>query len=146
MIFYIYKGGDSVKKIDATVLHETRFVAIWVTLLSAAMEAVFLVIGEWDYTVLLGNLLSGVAVILNFLLMGITVQNAVEKEEKDAKATMKASQSLRLLFLMVIAVLGATLPCFNLWAVLIPFIFPRIAVGVRLLLDKNKKSEEVTEK
>jgi len=135
-----------VKKIDATVLHETRFVAIWVTLLSAAMEAVFLVIGEWDYTVLLGNLLSGVAVILNFLLMGITVQNAVEKEEKDAKATMKASQSLRLLFLMVIAVLGATLPCFNLWAVLIPFIFPRIAVGVRLLLDKNKKSEEVTEK
>ena len=134
------------KKIDATVLKETRYVAIWVVIFSIVMEAVFLVLKAWNYTVILGNLLSGISVILNFLLMGITVQNAVMKDEKDARATMKASQSLRLLFLLVVAILGAVLPCFNIWAVLIPFIFPRIAVGIRLLLDKNKNSEEVTEK
>ncbi len=134
------------KKIDVTVLRETRYVAIWVIIFSVVMEAVFLILGKWDETVLFGNLLSGVAVIFNFLLMGISVQNAVLKDEKDARATIKTSQSLRLLFLLGIAIIGATLPCFNLFAVLIPFIFPRIAAGMRLFLDKNKNTKEVADK
>ena len=71
------------KNVDATVIKETKYVAIWVLMLSALMQAVFLVIGRWDYTVLLGNLLSGSAVILNFFLMGIGIQRALEKEERE---------------------------------------------------------------
>ena len=52
-------------------------------------ELVFLIIGKWDYTVLLGNLLSGCAAVLNFLLMGITVQNALSKDEKSAKTAVR---------------------------------------------------------
>ena len=69
-------------KIDATVKKETKYIALWVLLLSALMQSVFIVIGKWDHTVLLGNLLSGAAVILNFFLIGITVQKALEKEFK----------------------------------------------------------------
>ncbi len=46
-------------KIDAIVRRETIYIAVWVGILSLLMEAVFLIIGKWDYTVLLGNLLSG---------------------------------------------------------------------------------------
>ena len=102
------------------------------------MQSVFLVLQKWDYTVLLGNLLSGVAVVLNFLFMGITVQKAVEKDEKDARNAMKASQSLRTVFLFVVAVLGAAVPVFNIWATLIPLIFPRIAVSLRPLFDRKE--------
>lgn len=118
-------------KPDKTVLKETGYIALWVAVLSALMQAVFLLIGRWDYRVLLGNLLSAAAVIGNFLLMGITVQRAVEKEEKAAAATMKFSQSLRLFLLFGVAALGVLLPVFNTPAVLIPFFFPRIALIFR---------------
>ena len=51
---------------DKVIKKETRFIAVWELILSAAMEAVFLIIGKWDYTVLLGNLLSGSVAVLNF--------------------------------------------------------------------------------
>ena len=125
-------------KIDAVVISETAYIAAWVAIFSTIMEAVFLVIGIWDYTVLLGNLLSACATVLNFFLMGMTVQNALGKDEKDAKQTMKASQGMRSLMLFIVALLGILLDCFNTWAVFIPFFFPRLAVSIRPLLRKKQ--------
>lgn len=125
-------------KVNDVVKKETKYIAYFVLLFSVIMQSVFLVLQKWDYTVFLGNLLSGVAVVLNFLFMGITVQKAVEKDEKDARNAMKASQSLRTVFLFVVAVLGAAVPVFNIWATLIPLIFPRIAVSLRPLFDRKE--------
>ena len=125
------------KKVDATILKETKYIAIWVIIFSAVMEAVFLVIGKWSYTVLLGNLLSASASVLNFFLMGITIQKALDKDVKEAKTAMKVSQMYRTLLLLAVAIIGAVLPCFNLWAVLIPFLFPRIAIAIRPIIDKK---------
>lgn len=125
------------KKIDATVIKETKYILLWVLVFSALLQAVFLIIGYWDYTVLLGNLLSGSTVVLNFFLLGITVQKALEKDEKDARSTMKLSQAYRFLFLAAVVALGVALPCFNVWAVIVPVFFPRIAIAFRPLFDKK---------
>jgi hypothetical protein len=120
------------QKIDKIVLKETKYIAVWVLIFSVLMQAVFLVIGQWDYTVLLGNILSAVCGILNFLFLGITVQKALDsKDEKYIKNLMRLSQALRLLFILCVAVLGATIPIFNLWATLIPLFFTRIAITIR---------------
>lgn len=124
-------------KIEPVVIKETKYIAYFVAILSIAMQAVFLILRKWDITVLLGNLLSYVAVVLNFLMMGITVQNAINKEEKDARQNIRASQSLRTFFLFTVAALGALLPVFNVWATLIPLFFPRIAFMVRPLFNKE---------
>ncbi len=126
------------KKIDPTVLKETGYIAAMVFIFSLAMQSVFLIIGKWDYTVLLGNLLGFFAAVGNFFLMGISVQSSLSKEEKDAKSLMKVSQSLRLLLLFVIALVGYLVPVFNTLTVLIPFLFPRIAVALRPLFTKSK--------
>ena len=102
------------------------------------MQVVFILIRKWDYTVLLGNLLSGFFAVLNFLLMGMTVEKAVEKEEKEAKALIKTSQSLRQLMLLAAVAIGALLPVFNIWASVIPLIFPRISISIRPFIGKNK--------
>lgn len=120
------------KKLDKTILKEARFVSAWILIFSALMQSVFLIIGKWDYTVLLGNILSAVCGILNFLFLGITVQKALDsKDEKYIKNLMRLSQALRLLFILCVAVLGATIPIFNLWATLIPLFFTRIAITIR---------------
>lgn len=125
------------KKPDITVRRETGYISIFVFFLSAIMELIFLIIGKWDYTVVLGNLLCGVAAVGNFFLMGMTVQSAVEKEEKDARNLMKLSQSLRLFMLLAVLALAALLPCFNIWAAIPPLFFPRIAVAFRPLFQKR---------
>lgn len=126
------------KKIDPTILKETCYIGAMVFIFSLALQSVFLIIGKWDYTVLLGNLLGFVAAVGNFFLMGLSVQSSLGKEEKDAKNTMKLSQSLRLLLLFVIALVGYLVPVFNTLAVLIPFLFPRIAVALRPLFMKKR--------
>lgn len=125
------------KKIDPVVIKETKYIAYFAAILSVAMQAVFLILRKWDITVLLGNLLSYIAVVLNFLMMGITVQNAVTKEEKDARQAIRASQSLRTFFLFAVATVGALVPIFNVWATLIALFFPRIAIMVRPLFNKE---------
>lgn len=126
------------KKIDPTVLKETGYIATMVLIFSLALQSVFLIIGKWDYTVLTGNLLGFVAAVGNFFLMGLSVQSSLGKEEKDAKSLMKVSQSLRLLLVFVIALIGYLVPVFNTIAVLIPLLFPRIAVALRPVFMKNK--------
>ena len=126
------------RKIDPTVLKETGYIAAMVFIFSLALQSVFLIIGKWDYTVLTGNLLGFVAAVGNFFLMGLSVQSSLGKEEKDAKNLMKLSQSLRLLLIFVIALIGYLVPVFNTIAVLIPLLFPRIAVALRPLFMKKK--------
>ena len=125
------------KKIDPVVVKETKYILSWVLILSALLQSIFLIIGDWDYTVLLGNLLSGVVAVLNFLLMGITIQNAVVKDESDAKNTIKASNLYRNMLLLIVMIIGVMLPYFNTWTIIIPLFFTRFAIIFRPLFDKK---------
>ena len=118
-------------KINQTVWRETRYIAVWVLILSALMQAVFLIIRQWDLSVLWGNLLSAALAIGNFLLLGITVQQAVEKPEKDARSLMRMSQSLRMLLMFAVLAVGVAFPVFHTWACIIPVFFVRIALFFR---------------
>ena len=124
-------------KLEPAVKKQTLYVTAWVVILSVLMQAVFLVIGKWDYTVLLGNILSATASVLNFLLLGITIQKSVTKSPEDAKKAIKASQGLRMVFMVVVAAIGVGLDCFNVWATVIPFLFPRISFFFYAKFDKK---------
>lgn len=124
-------------KIDETVMRETRYIAAITIILSVIMESVFLIIGLWNYRVLLGNILGGTIAVVNFLLMGITVQKAVQNDEKDAATLMKLSQTLRNMMLLIAAVLAIVLPFINPVAAIIPLFFPRIAIALIPLRDRK---------
>ena len=130
------------KKIDPTVLKESAYISVWVIILSVLMQGVFLIIWKdsWSLDFLWGNILSAGVGILNFFLMGLSVQKALDKDEKDAKTAMRLSQVYRTLLLFVALVVGIVLPVFNNWAVVIPIFFPRIAIMFRPVFDKNKES------
>ena len=125
-------------KIDKAIKQESIYLLIGVVILSAIMEAVFLICGAFDYTVILGNILGGGIAVLNFFLMGITLQKSLtDTEIKTAENRMKMSQSFRFLMLIIVAVIGGALPCFNIVAVVIPFFFPRVVMTARGLKIKD---------
>lgn len=123
-------------KADKTVIKETKFIAIIVLLLSVLMQAVFLIIRRWDLSVLFGNLISALVMIGNFFFMGITVQKALTKNEEDARKMMKSSQSLRNFGVFVGVCLGVIF--FNPVSAVVPVVFPRIAIAIRPMFNKEK--------
>ncbi len=129
-------------KANETVKKECMYIAYFCTILSILMQAVFVFCRSWDYTVILGNLLSLFLSVINFYFMGITVQKAVTMNEADARKLMKSSSSIRTAVMFLVLVIGVVLPVFNTIAVIIPVFFPRVAVSFRpLIKDKKEVSD-----
>ena len=125
------------EKCTAVIIKETKYIIVWEIILSFLMQAFFFILDKWDYTVLLGNTLSGGMAALNFFLLGITVQKAVIKDEASAQTAMKTSRLYRFILMSIVVVLGAALPVFHIWAVIPPLLFPRIAIAFRTFSDKR---------
>lgn len=132
-------------KISRAVLKETGHIALGVFLGSAVMVGVFALLKRFDYTVVLGALLGSVFSILNFLLMGLTVQKAMDDPER-AKLLVQRSYSRRLLMMAVVMIVGFAAPCFHVVAVVIPFLLPRVTIFVMQMLGLYKPQKEGGEK
>lgn len=126
------------KKPGKIVTKETLYISIFEIIFSIVLQIVFILTNHWDYTVILGNILSAFLAVGNFFFMGVALEKAVSESEKRARAIAKTSQTIRQLVLFVVAALGVVLPYFNNWAVLVPLFFPRIAISLRPLFGKNK--------
>ena len=127
------------RNVDATVMRSTRYIAFVVLIGSLLMQAVFLIIRQWDITVLLGNLLGAATAIFNFFLMALTVQKALASGDKDyANKRTQLSRSMRMLLMLVVCVIGHLAPCFNLFAVAIPLAFPSAGAMLSSVLMKEE--------
>ncbi len=85
-----------------------------------------------DYTVFLGGIGGGLVAVLNFFLMGLTVQKVASGTDEDAaRLKMKASYSQRMLLQMLWVILAIVAPCFQFAAGIAPLLFP--GVGIKLV-------------
>lgn len=125
------------RKIDPTVLKETKYIALVTLLLGVLQQAVFLIIGKWSLSVLIGGVYGWEAALGNFFLMALSVQKAVSQEEKDAKNTMKLSQNMRLLGLFVLALIAYLLPFVSTISAILPYLYPRIAIALIPIFRKQ---------
>lgn len=121
-------------KVSPVVWKETKRIAIGVLILTALMVAIFAVCGRFDSTVLWGALLGCAYAIVNFFLMAYTIQRGTETTHTKAKTKIQLSYTLRMLLMLLVGVLGVTLPCFHWLAVLLPFVFPRLSIYLMQLL------------
>ena len=126
-------------KVDSTVKKETWYIAYFCVILSVIMQAVFILLKKWSYTVVLGNMLGIVVAVGNFLIMGISVQKAVTLKVEDAKKLMATSKKYRTIGMFVIIAIGAVVSFFNTASVIIPVFFPRIAIAFRPLIKDKKE-------
>lgn len=92
-----------------------------------------------DYTVFLGGIGGGGMAVLNFFLMGLTVQKAAASDEKKtAGKRMKVSYSRRMLLMMGWAAAAAAHPGFSTTAGLMPLLFPGMGIKIAGMIKKIK--------
>ena len=130
-------------KVSDAVRRETAWVAAWTVGLTLVMNLVFVIIGKWDLGVLLSSLLGCGTAIGCFFWLGLTVQRAVGKPEKNAKSILQFSQMARLLVQGGVLAAGFAVAWLNGWAVMIPLFFPQIAVRLRPLWKKGMQAGTV---
>ena len=124
---------------DPAVKKETGYITVWVVLLSLLMEAVFLVIRQWDLSVLFGNLGGAALAVGNFFLLALVVSRAIDRGKPDQAATrVKATASLRLIGMGALAALLIGVFKTNVFATLIPLLFPRIGLLFRPMIDRKR--------
>ena len=125
--------------LDPAVKKETGYITVWVLLLSLLMEAVFLIIRQWDLSVLFGNLGGAVLAVGNFFLLAYTVSRAVDKgKPEEAAQRVKATATLRLIGVGALSALLIGVFKTNVFATLIPLLFPRVAIAFRPILDRKR--------
>ena len=125
--------------VDPVVRKETGYIAAWVVLLSLLMEAVFLVIRQWDLSVLSGNLGGAALAVGNFFLLAFVVSKAIDKGDPEkAAARVKATAGMRLIGLGALAALLVGVLKTNVFATLIPLLFPRIGLLFRPMIDRKR--------
>lgn len=132
-------------KLQPAVVRETGRVAAGVALMLLVMLAVFLALGRLNASVLLGGLYGSAIAVVNFLLLGITVQNTVTGiqsedtiQQNRAKSKMQTSYTLRMLGMVALAIVGIRFFGFHSLAVILPLVFPRVVIPLINLLDKRR--------
>lgn len=133
------------KKVQPAVKKETLrvagFTAAGVILMWVLFGVFHLIQPEavpFDYTVFLGGIGGGIVAVLNFFLMGLTVQSvAAAPDEDTARTKMKASYTQRLMLQMLWVIVAIVAPCFQFVAGIAPLLFP--SLGIKTLALRNTK-------
>ena len=128
---------------DPAVKKETGYIAAWVVLLSLIMEAVFLLIRKWDLSVLFGNIGGAAIAVGNFFLLALIATRAVNRavengKPEEAASRVKATATIRLLGCVALCVILIAVFKTNVYATLIPLLFPRIGIAFRPMIDRKR--------
>ncbi|MBP1544420.1 MAG: hypothetical protein J6A16_10020 [Oscillospiraceae bacterium] len=91
----------------------------------------------FDYTLIIGGIYGNLICVLNFFILGKTAQIAVRKTPKAAQTYMNAMYCVRYLGLFLAMTIAALVPFINLYTALIPLLFPKITITIRVLRNKT---------
>ena len=129
------------QKPQETVLRETKRIAVGVFSMLAIMLIVYAAMGRFSLAVLLGGLIGALYAVLNFLLLGMTVQKVADMREENeelARMQMKSSYNMRMVIMILLIVVAFALPFVDGLACMIPMLFPRLTIFVLQLTGKIK--------
>lgn len=121
-------------KLQSASLREVKRIACGTAIGSVILVAVMFVlglmgIGTFDYRVITGALGGCIVAVLNFALMCMTIQRAVNiGEQKAMKTFIQGSYNGRLLLQAGWIVAAYMMPWTNVFAAAIPLLFPNLMI------------------
>lgn len=124
------KFNDEIKKNIIYVFSGT-------TILSVTMILFFKIIGYFSVPVLIGAFIGTALACLNFYLLALTLHKAVSSDT-DQENFIKFSYSMRSLFMLVAGIVSVFLLKVNPIALLLPYMFPRIAIMMIKIIEQRK--------
>ena len=121
------------------VLRQTLWFGLGILAGTILMVLVFLAIGRFDLSVLIGAVVGTLVSVGNFFFMSVSLTNASNSETDPGAAANKAKGGyiLRMLIVGAILVLGIKSGYCNVFATLIPLLFGRPVLMLEEFFLKN---------
>ena len=104
------------------------------------MVAVFAAMGKFSAGVIWGVLLSFCFTLLTYLHLAGSIKKAMSMQD-GGQAFLQRSYTVRLLFQAACAVIAYKAPFIDIYAGIIPLLFPRIALYVIGFLENRRNKE-----
>lgn len=123
------------------LFHETAVVVIGEVLCTAVMIGVFVLLGQYDTTVLLGGIVGAALAIANFFFMALGTCKAADKAQmqdvKGGQALVQVSYIGRMVALFLVLALCAKSGKFHVLALVIPLLFVRPTLSIAEIFKKK---------
>jgi len=123
------------------VKRETMHIAIGEMLLVGVMIVVFAIVGEFDWTVLVGGVVGGVLTILNFYIMALNAvaasDTAVKNDVTGGKSLMHFSYIARYAVIFLVLCVLAITKIGNPIACALPLVFIQPVIYIREFFKKK---------
>lgn len=141
-------------KVQAAVKKETGHVALYTGIGTVIMWIVIFILNKavtekvpFDATVFVGGIGGTIVAVLNFFLMGLTVQKvASEEDDSRAKNHLKLSYMRRSL-LQIAWIVISLVAGFIYWpAGILPLIFPSAGIKIKGIFDQIKYNRQEVER
>ena len=112
-------------------------VAIYNLILVIPLNIGFMLLGNWDITVLYGSLFGYLISMFNFISLAFSVEKAVDMETKKSQVYMNGTYAGRMILVGALIVFGFKVSIFNWVSVVIPLIFTRISMMLMAFFKKE---------
>ncbi|MFQ7292763.1 MAG: ATP synthase subunit I [Monoglobales bacterium] len=124
-------------------LKSIAIISIGSLLLTAIMLIIFAISRNFNSKVILGGIAGTFYSILNFILLAITVEKMLSKEEKaKANLTAELSYVARFFLTAVFVIWSIKAEYINYLAAIIPIIFPQLIIRIYGFTSIRKRSDE----
>ena len=131
--------------VQPIVKQETKFIFFGTSLCVVLMWIMFFALHKtmpqnvpFDYRIILGGLLGDFVAVLNFFLMGVTVQKISDTENQELAFTfMKTSYRQRTLIQILWIIAAMVIPWFHYVAGIVPLLFPGMVIKFRGMIKKE---------
>ena len=128
-------------KFSSDVKKHILFVSGISSILTAVMLGIFTLAGQFSLSVLWGALSGLFLVCLNFVLLAVTLNKAIDSDSRG-KAVAGISYTSRMLLLLIGGMVAIVYFKVNPIAMIIPYIFPRISIAVIQMLDARCRPDQ----
>ncbi|WP_395150087.1 ATP synthase subunit I [uncultured Allofournierella sp.] len=129
-------------KLSPAVKQETLHIAEGTAVGVVLMLAVFALLHKLSLWVVFSGVLGGILAVLNFFLLGLTVQKVAQGEDEErGRKWMQFSYNVRMLLLVVWLIVAISVPALNWVAALIPLLMPRVTIALMQLTGHYKAQQ-----
>lgn len=133
-------------KVDKIIIKETINIGLGILICSGITQIGFLIFGQYSLAVLLGSIYGGAIALLNFFLMGLTVQKVADMDDQNAaKRKMQSSYSMRQLLLLFLVGIGMYIAVnyevLHWLPILFAIIYPRLIIAFGGIFRKEWRTK-----
>ncbi len=124
---------------EESLKKDLKEIAISNFILNIIQNIVFLILGYWDLTVLLGSLWGYALSVLMLFLLARAVEKAVDKDPKQSGMYMQSTYLFRTAVLAVGVYFAITLNGINWISTCIALVFTKVSIMIITYLRRKEK-------